>query len=236
MYRISMATLFSLLLFAESVDAQVVISPHVYGWVSHTSSAAGGKDLSDAEANGELLVGTVTYLKGTTIIETVCGGVSCWGESVWATVYFYQHHKGVLEFDLAGAAFPGSMTPSNFRARLRGLIALSTTAVHNIELFDLADSAEDGDIDTNDWLVSESISPVSLNSVVSDGNLVFDDVDVTEQIRWDLFGDADDNLLSGFVLRRVGRSYGSTEPIAFDPSRPSLLIEMISVKWYVVCK
>ncbi len=110
--------------------------------------------------------------------------------------YFnYKYNHGILEFDLAqtqsGATFPPSqMTAYNWTARLVDLECLAYNG-EDVELFDLRDEYEDG-------VVTESEFNRRLD-LIAEG-IQFEDIDITEILRRDLFGPGSGGVTSGFLF------------------------------------
>ncbi|MCD4655611.1 hypothetical protein K8T06_16950, partial [bacterium] len=108
-------------------------------------------------------------------------------------------HQGIIEFDVVntvnGAPFPlPEMTTYNWTAKL---VEINCTYGENrlAELYNLRDIHENGIVDVSDY--------DGYDSMVAQG-YYFDDIDITEILRHDLFGAGYGNTTSGFLLRRPG--------------------------------
>ncbi|MCD4653969.1 hypothetical protein K8T06_08530 [bacterium] len=121
-----------------------------------------------------------------------------WSYSTWKgyTYRFYNYTQGILEFDIQntkdGAAFPPpGMTENNWTARLVDMDCIQHGGA-NIGLYDLQDHFEDGNITTSEF---EAYSELIVEGIQ------FDEIDVTEVLRHDLFGSGTGGITSGFLLK-----------------------------------
>jgi len=125
----------------------------------------------------------------------------------------------VLEFDISG--FNASQV---CRATLSGLEVISVDTYPDIgdgsmtiRLYDLADAAENGIVDMNDFdAKSALITSFSINS--GSVGTVFNNVDVTDAVLHDL---SDPGDYSGFIL--ISHD-AAGEFVVFDPDKPTLTL------------
>jgi len=195
-----------LLLVSAKAHAQILLEDPVSGTVTWTETIAS--------------TDSVTTAIGSTMsaISSSCA-VAYFHESITMAGGQYQHTyvegNGVLEFELDGFDMPASMTSLNFTARLLGLAGTpdSSSADLSVFLFDLADAQEDGLITEAD--LGAARTDDALNAApMANGAFPEDGIDVTDALRWDLFGDGTRDVSTGFVLQAremVGLvRYGST--------------------------
>ena len=177
----------------RQAEAQIILEPYVTGsaierhgcgWVSSGHGYVCGSQ-SDSQTP-EILVG---FDNG----ENEIG-------SVWRT--FFQ---GVVEFRLPPSSVLSAfeMTQNNFRARLRSLsVTVGNTvkgSVYEVNLYYLDDAYEDGIVTGQDHDAFKG--DASIVTVKPEAGLFrFHEVDVTEELRHDIFGSGA-NTTTGFVLQ-----------------------------------
>ncbi|MBN2715669.1 MAG: hypothetical protein JXX14_07420 [Deltaproteobacteria bacterium] len=183
----------SLMLVCSLVSAQVVIENPTVGSTVLTEVVK--------EVGGE----PQSAISTTTVQPDTLGAGLIENTSTAGTQTFFYISKdivGALEFSLEGVNIPSSFTASNFTARLVGLSGQPTTASVSlgIDLFDMADDQEDNLIEDFDRDLADGAVPINGESVV---NGAFEDgmVDVTAQLRADLFGDSTEGVSTGFIVQ-----------------------------------
>ncbi|MBN2339856.1 MAG: hypothetical protein JXX29_12230 [Deltaproteobacteria bacterium] len=198
-----MRTLFSILvltLIGSSAAAQVVVLTPEYGTVSFLATEA-RQSSSDTQAS---IVGSTYVAEANTC---VVGESSTVADSN-SLSFNIRRQRGALEFSLSGVELPTYLTASNFSARLLGLsgAAINNSSITSlsIDLFDMADDQEDLLIDEADYYIDEE-GAVSVNADPAvNGQFGEEGIDVTEQLRRDLFGDGAEDPSSGFILVATG--------------------------------
>lgn len=131
--------------------------------------------------------------------------------------------QGMIEFDLQNVEMPTSFTTSNFTARLVGISGQAATdgVSLSIDLFDMADANEDFVIQEADYFDNDG-QMVSINGdPYINGEFESGEIDVTAQLRADLFGNSTVGASSGFILQ----ASGGTGLVAF-PGIADAYIEM----------
>lgn len=169
---------------------------------------------------GQLLVNEVPVTTSLGMTSTyVAEQGSCfageWSTSVGidteTTAYWdiAHNYRGVVEFNLDDVDLPTYFTADNFTARLVGLggVPRSSLVSLSIDLFDMTDEQENFVIGAEDYYIDFD-SAVSINGdPYINGEFDEEGIDVTEQLRQDLFGDgAADGASSGFILMASGGS------------------------------
>ncbi|MEE9575429.1 MAG: DUF11 domain-containing protein [Gammaproteobacteria bacterium] len=153
-------------------------------------------------ASAQIVLGPDT----PTAIGDVYTGYSTWYESPnnpYVGDFYGYICQGVIEFYLNPASVPtANMTKYNFTARLDGLsVTYSSAAIPsmNVVLYDMLDFSEDGAVTLNDLnsMQGGAIATRTHNFFGIPAN--FDNVDVTEAVRHDLF-DLPQTDYSGFIL------------------------------------
>ena len=145
---------------------------------------------------------------------------------------FYEF-QGIIEFDLAGLP-TFAMTSLNWTAQLNSIGVTddggwgpSPTTMY-VDIFDLDDDSEDGNISMADFdnTIGMSIArraheggyggitAAAVTDDPEDGIANFTNIDVTEQLRRDLFGDGMGDRTSGFVL--IGSPGDGHQYILYD--------------------
>lgn len=178
------------LLIVAPVSGQVLLEPHVTGiagylyFIPHQGSAHSSSIYYDG------------YIRN--------------GGRVFSNSYFrsISVEHGIMEFNIQettmGRTFPlPEMTTYNWFAQLVGLIVddVSNPGPLTVKLYDLHDAQENGQITAAD-ANAEFGDPISLiyTETPSTGAKLTP-VNVTEQLRRDLFGVGNNNLTSGLILK-----------------------------------
>lgn len=132
---------------------------------------------------------------------------------------------GVFEFDIAGLP-TSAMTTHNWTARLN---SINTTGGGSgeldIALFDLKDLQEDAAISHQDYAAITGDAIAQRNYSAPGGlNAPLTDLDVTAQLRRDLFGFGAGDDTTGFVLIPVLSGTGTNGQVAFDGTAANIVI------------
>jgi len=178
---------FAGILFCSASTAQIVLEPSSYGTVDYQSMRDNPTVVRDS-----------VIMAGESRTTSVQGS----DDSVW--IRDTTTVQGVLEFRIDTPALPLSrMTENNFKAGIYNLDGLpfETSETTRIILFDLGDDTEDDkitrddfdSIEPGDWIAKQRFD--GKNSCAS-----FSKVDVTEELRRDLFGSGQGQKTTGFVL------------------------------------
>jgi hypothetical protein len=172
-----------ILSLSRVASAQIVLGPPAAGGPGH---------LID---NGSPVVDTY-YVFGPYVGNPYFGSLGS---------YYKQYYLQVaVEFNLQGGTttLPTvDMTSNNFTARLSGLTATDSwgTGSLNVFLYDMGDGTEDGNVYYNDFNSTQGALIASRAHVIGGTPAKFDNVDVTEALRNDLFGGGPSDF-SGFIL------------------------------------
>jgi len=134
-----------------------------------------------------------------------------------------RRFQGVIEFGIPTTGLE-AMTTSNFTAKLNNLGITGYTGIGTmaINLWDLADSTEDGDIKVSDY--NNTTGGIIATQVHHFGGVWanFNNVDVTSQVRNDLFGSGTGQPTMGFIL--IAPSPGAAQVVFFNKSTPRVVI------------
>ncbi len=136
-----------------------------------------------------------------------------------------DHTHGVFEFDIAGLP-TSAMTTHNWTARLNSINTTgSGSGDMSIELFDLNDLREDAAISHQDYaaIAGRAIAQRSY-SAPGGLNAPLTDIDVTAQLRRDLFGLGAGDSTTGFILIPVLSGTGNNGRVAFDGNAANIVI------------
>jgi hypothetical protein len=119
-------------------------------------------------------------------------------------LYKQYYVQIAIEFNLQNGTTKlptADMTSNNFTARLNGLTATDSwgTGSLNVYLYDMGDGTEDGNLYYNDFNSTQGALITSSAHVIGGTPAKFDNVDVTEALRNDLFGGGPADF-SGFIL------------------------------------
>ena len=118
-----------------------------------------------------------------------------------STTLYYQ---GIFEFNITNTAIPISlMTENNFEARLYNVDGEPAhgRGTIQINLYDLADDSEDDKISEKDYSNILDAAPIVTSSYNVNGSCgSFSKVDVTDQLRRDLFGPGSGDKTTGFIM------------------------------------
>ncbi len=218
-----------IIVMTGSVSAQVILEPAVTGDVSYrnTYRFAYRADIPISAFS------TITnYVPTTPLVQA---GWSYYQASTGSmTSYFFMQRRswinhGVLEFNIdqtaGGDPFPVPwMTENNWVAYLDGLVVdYGTAGVQlQVDLFDMDDGDEDGAVTETDFNAGQQFIQNLFNSIPPDGTEI-DQIDVTEQLREDLFGASSPGSTSGFILtiQNPDQDYAY---VTFNHNRPQLKI------------
>jgi hypothetical protein len=148
--------------------------------------------------------------KGSTVVDTY----NVFGPYVgnpsfvdWPS-YKQYYLQVAVEFNLQGGTMnlpttdmTSNMTSNQFAAMLNGLTATASwgTGSLNIDLFDMGDGTKDGNVDYNDFNSTQGALIASSAHVIGGTPADFNDIDVTNEVRNDLFGGGPTDF-SGFIL------------------------------------
>ncbi len=189
-------SMLSLCLFSITASAQIVLSPSVSGtafswyWTYNWSSGPTGTHVS----NGSDVFSNYIQVGGQAVYSFQHYTYRSQTKSFW---------NGVLEFPLTG--FPtNDMTESNWTARLNGLsityVLGEVGQTFYVNLFDMWDGAEDNTLSIADWDAAHGFINGIISTIPSPGD-TYDNIDVTEAVRRDLFGEGQLGDSTGFILK-----------------------------------
>ena len=118
------------------------------------------------------------------------------------------------------------MTANNFTARLGGLTVTYSSATGamnalDVDLFDMGDGTEDGVLDVYDFNSTLGSRIAKRTHNFGGAPADFDDIDVTDAVRNDLFGAGQTNF-SGFILKPNVNA--QEKWVIYDRDTPTLTI------------
>ena len=212
-----------------SLSAQIILEPSVTGDVSYRNTY---RFLYRADIPISAFSTMTNYLPATPLVQA--GWYYYHFSSGSMTSYFFLQRRswknhGVLEFNIdqtaGGDPFPLPwMTENNWIAYIDGLVVdYGTAGVQlQVDLFDMDDGNEDGAVTESDFNAGQEFIQNLFNSIPPDGTEI-DQIDVTEQLREDLFGSSSAGNTSGFLLtiQDPDQDYAY---VNFDHNRPQVKI------------
>lgn len=194
-----------MLLIGGAAKAQTILSPLtpiVTGHVSYerrwVDEGTGGTSFSSYASTPDITVARDFWSWST----CTGGGASC------GTFLYQTYKQGVIEFLFPATIFTrSSMTTNNFTAKLNDLDVdqSSGTGSMQVNLRDMADSAEDAQVDENDFKSFRGGSIASITHHFGGAHADFTNVDVTDAVRHDLFRDGLGQTTIGFLLFAPGQ-------------------------------
>ena len=197
-------------------SAQIVLGPH--------PAATGGATIYYETSGGAVI--TSWYYNS---YDPWVGGLADSGTSGGVAFSFYYVAHGVFEFNLQGGTttLPTvGMTANNFTARLGGLTVTYSSATGamnalDVDLFDMGDGTEDGVLDVYDFNSTLGSRIARRTHNFGGAPADFDDIDVTDAVRNDLFGAGQTNF-SGFILKPNVNA--QEKWVIYDRDTPTLTI------------
>jgi len=185
MKRFSLIICLILILSLSRVaSAQIVLGPQAAGGLFHL----------------------IILENGSTVVDTYSFTGPYVGNPSFVDLPLYKQYyvQVAIEFNLQGGTttLPTvDMTSNNFTARLNGLTATDSwgTGSMNVYLYDMGDGTEDGNVYYNDFNSKQGALIASSAHVIPGTPAKFDNIDVTEALRNDLFGGGPKDF-SGFIL------------------------------------
>lgn len=214
------------------IHAQVVLQPEVTGYVLHkyTYKFLYRSDIPISACSflNHYLPFTPNLVQGEENYENSDGNPS--------TFYYYERRTwtraGIIEFNIDqtidGGPFPfKSMTANNWVAQLDGIVVQSGPVGGDIrlDLFNLGDSCEDAAITESDYSCGEEFIDTIFESIPPVGTEI-SGIDVTEQLRWDLFGPSFNNSTAGFILKPVAPGLDDLN-VTLDHTSPRISVFVI---------
>lgn len=197
--------LFLSLMIAESVSAQILLTPKVSGTCENQTVywrcfISWGNTLTSWRYN--------QFADSFSVRDGKTWSSSDWYE--WTTTYWWTSFNGIFEFDIEntqnGALFPPPwMTSNGWTAQLENLVVIEVYNTNifwpspGVDLLNLADSAQDGTISASDCNTGTFITNLSSTFPPLGSSFT---ADVTDALRHDLFGPIR-YPTSGFILKPV---------------------------------
>jgi hypothetical protein len=207
------------LLFAGTAEAQIVLTPaSAKGQCKLT--LLGGIPLGSTSASSySIAVGRDLLTFGTTTITTTF------------PLQISYDERGILEFNLGWLPHP-DMTSNNFTARLNSLNVVSSGtpaggASLQIDLHNLADLQEDNAITPSDFNGTTGTAIASAAHQFSGTAASFDNIDVTDALREDIFGSGTGQPTTGFILRSTS-PFNSGAWVEFGHTAPNIVINLFN--------
>jgi hypothetical protein len=221
MHRIRMLimVLIAISVFIAGTDAQIVLSPpQAAGYVQAFGGTHSYQIFYSWYQPHENAIRASQYFIGGT----------------WSWPMYFYVSKGVIEFDIdqtaGGNPFPtDSMTAHNWTAKLNGLTvtyAMASDGQLKAELFDLKDLNEDGAVTEDDYLGVMGNSITTLCTTPPEEGTVYNNIDVTQQLRRDLFGEGAGDDTSGFTLMVTNYLDIMNRVISFNVANPYIEIHI----------
>lgn len=170
------------------VDAQIILGPQTTGSVSR-----------------------VVFFGGSTSMVPYPQNISV-GEAFSPTNLIFAEARGIIEFQgdatPAGGLFPtAGMTTSNWTAQLNNITItwaqFDSGDTMDLFLHSLNDSQEDGAILPSDFNGYDPTSLALLFTHIPPPGTAYNNVDITEALRHDLFGPGGPDETLGFIFRSV---------------------------------
>ncbi len=200
----------AILLFGISTgltNAQIILHPEATGDVCHqfTYRFAYRADIpmTAMSTSDDFIPGTPGIHAGKLHDQTQSGNMSTFFHSTQRT--WTQH--GILEFRIdqtaGGTPFPlPGMTENNWEAHLNGLVLEEGPegVLFQLQMVDQSDTCEDGAIIETDFDCGEDFVATVFDTIPDAGTEI-DPIDVTSQLRRDLFGAGTGDATSGFILK-----------------------------------
>ncbi len=221
MNRVMTVFIFVLMFCVWSAGAQLVLAPpQVSGTVAfRTGYEPGSGPFSSTVVDSNTLrVGSADYFFSAT----------------WTNTQL----KGIIELDADqtqdGGVFPTQwMTTYNWTAQLNGL-AITAVAYsgYNYSLFlhNLDDPFEDAVLTTTEYMGYIDPSFHTLFNIIPPPGTVYDNIDVTELLRHDLFGAGSGDETTGFVMRmnepRNRKNSRTDRSVHFNRSLPHIVVNV----------
>lgn len=201
----------------QSVSGQIVLTPSATGYVQENKRVTETWSHYDGGYNWYFFEDRHTELNANQPDLNV---------KVSSTMYSTYHHqgdytrirkfydivseRGILEFDLvnteSGAAFPPpDMTAYNWTAKLIDLSCTYQSGESIVNVYDLSDEFEDSTITETEFDGRRSRIAYGIE---------FEDINITETLRHDLFGEGNGESSSGFLFITRGgmKRYNSASP------------------------
>ncbi len=212
------------LLLVLPVRAQVLLGPNDIGTVYryHTESII---CWNSSWPGPYTICSTMVRLQDFAVIPGMAAGFAMYTEQdyifpcetplnsdAWCNMWeFHKTYRGVLEFDLLstmnGQSFPTeNMTTSNWAAFLEDMqVAEVWSPGQNMTMMlrDLADTLENGVVDLEDYDNPNSEIDIVLFTTIPEQGTLLPDIDVTEMLRRDLFGEGMGQDMTGFMLKML---------------------------------
>ena len=201
----------SLLLVCSISTAQVLIEDPIHGVVANkrVELLQNGQpvvvvdtDGSHAYESSSFFVDNIPFGAGGHT-ATSAAPTSIISSGTWLNSTQWQ---GAFEFDLGAVDLTG-LTTNNFSANLKGLMGApfptNASISLSIDIYDMADSQEDLVIDTDDWSSAETALSITVDPYIN-GDFDASGINVTEQLRADLFGSDTSGASTGFILVASG--------------------------------
>jgi len=202
------------LLICQVAGAQ---SLTIYAEESGTAMESTGGLLSTVNSTFAAVGGSSTY---TTTMTT---GTSPTITTISKNFYL----NAVFEFQLPDATELSALdiTSGNMMARLNNLSTTTSYGSGNmiIQLWDLGDISEDGYLTTGDYDSTYGTMIASMTHTFWSTAADFDNIDVTEEIKHDLFDTKGPGDWTGFLLKRSGGTAGAMSSVRYN-TNPQLVI------------
>lgn len=195
-----------LIVLTNTLQAQILLEPEVTGdvYYKYTYRFAYRADIpiSATSVFTDFEAATPDISVGRNYYQFTSGN--------WSTFFFLERRSwtkhGVLEFNIdqttGGNPFPlPGMTENNWVAQLEGIVVESgpVGVQLQVNLFNIEDGCEDGAVTDQDYDCGQNFIKTVFNSIPTAGTEIRS-IDVTDQLRQDLFGPDSAGATSGFLF------------------------------------
>ncbi|MCD4655217.1 hypothetical protein K8T06_14945, partial [bacterium] len=224
-----------LLIWVSCAGAQIVLEPCVTGTTRYSKHSFYWKGYiwTATWSTTNTYTSYYTYYYNTCFEPRVVMGYDARhyytrGRSSFRSHDYLTIWKGVIEFYLnsiyGGKRLPTSnMTPYNWTAKIDNLVIKNPRNVGDFmptQMFDLEDIGEDGDINQDDYDSNFEYITTLFEHIPAAGT-TYNNIDITNALRRDLFGEGSGDFTSGFIFSVTGA--GS---VAFNHQLPRVSINL----------
>ncbi len=198
-----------ILSLSRVASAQIVLGPQAARCISHKIIVRKGSTISDTYSFTGPYVGNPSFVD--------------------LPLYKQYYLQVAIEFNLQSGTTnlpTADMTSNNFTARLNGLTATDSrgTGSLNVYLYDMGDGTEDGNVYYNDFNSIQDAFIAKSAHVIRGTPAEFNNIDVTNAVRNDLFGGGSTDF-SGFILL-CPDAPAPERHVRFNLSTPTLTINI----------
>lgn len=190
---------------AGSAAAQIILEPAVTGYVRRAEQTMSGH----GHGSNPYYTHQVNWNPGQPDVSvSYRDWTSTWTYyDEWANWHHNRLARGIIEINVQSTAMGGefptaAMTSGNFMAILCGLtISEASNEGRNMSCWigNMKDNMENGQVDSNDYNAEDGMIHRLFSTIPSAGTR-FPAIDITDQLRNDLFGTGSGDPTSGFIF------------------------------------